>query len=466
MKPEAAVPEMRFSRIRAARSLPDGVPGLALRRAILGRLADAIRQAEPQIAAALAQDLGRNASETALVEILPLLQEIAHARRNLGRWMRPRRLRTGLSGLGTRARLMTEPKGTCLILAPWNYPFVLALGPLVSCLAAGNGAILKPSELAPASAALIARLVADAVDPDLATVIEGDKAMAERLLALPFDHIFFTGSPEVGRVVMAAAARHLASVTLELGGKSPCIVGPGADLDQAARWIVFGKFVNAGQTCIAPDHVLVHDSLQDGLRAALRRAVEQAYPGGLAATDLGAIVTDSHTARLTGMLGEALAQGARLVCGGAARNRRIAPTIVEAVPEGCTLDRAEIFGPILPLIPYSDLDQALTRINDRPKPLAIYVFDRDKALIDRVLTETRSGAVGVNLTMLQFSNPRLPFGGIGTSGLGAAHGEWGFRAFSHEKPVLRNHLSPVPLLFPPYGARGARLMGWARRLMG
>ncbi|OHC49899.1 MAG: aldehyde dehydrogenase [Rhodobacteraceae bacterium GWF1_65_7] len=380
--------------------------------------------------------------------------------------MRPRRLRTGLSGLGTRARLMPEPKGTCLILAPWNYPFVLALGPLVSCLAAGNGAIVKPSELAPASAALIARLVADAVDPDLATVIEGDKIMAERLLALPFDHIFFTGSPEVGRVVMAAAARHLASVTLELGGKSPCIVGPGADLDQAARWIVFGKFVNAGQTCIAPDHVLVHDSVQDGLRAALRRAVEQAYPGGLAASDLGAIVNDSHTARLTGMLGEALAQGARLVCGGAARNRRIAPTIVEAVPEGCTLDRAEIFGPILPLIPYSDLDQALARINDRPKPLAIYVFDRDRALIDRVLTETRSGAVGVNLTMLQFSNPRLPFGGIGTSGLGAAHGEWGFRAFSHEKPVLRNHLSPVPLLFPPYGARGARLIGWARRLLG
>ncbi|MDZ7909131.1 MAG: aldehyde dehydrogenase family protein [Gemmobacter sp.] len=466
MKPEAALPEMRFSRIRAARSLPDGVPGLALRRAILGRLADGIRRAEPQIVAALAQDLGRNASETALVEILPLLQEIAHARRNLGRWMRPRRLRTGLSGLGTRALLMTEPKGTCLILAPWNYPFVLALGPLVSCLAAGNGAIIKPSELAPASAALIAGLVADAVDPDLATVIEGDKTMAERLLALPFDHIFFTGSPEVGRVVMAAAARHLASVTLELGGKSPCIVGPGADLDQAARWIVFGKFVNAGQTCIAPDHVLVHDSQQDGLRAALRRAVERAYPGGLAARDLGAIVSDSHTARLTGMLGEALAEGARLVCGGAARNRRIAPTIVEAMPEGCTLDRAEIFGPILPLIPYSDLDQALARINDRPKPLAIYVFDRDKAMIDRVLRETSSGAVGVNLTMLQFSNPRLPFGGIGTSGLGAAHGEWGFRAFSHEKPVLRNHLSPVPLLFPPYGARGARLIGWARRLLG
>lgn len=466
MKSEAIAPEAGFALIRAARAQAGRVPGLAERRAILARLAAALQRAEPEIAAALASDLGRSPAETALVELLPLLQEIGHARRNLRRWMRPRRLATGLAGLGTSARLQPEPKGCCLILAPWNYPFALSLGPLASCLAAGNAAIVKPSELAPASAALIARLVAESLPPDLVTVVEGDRAVAERLLALPFDHIFFTGSPEVGRQVMAAAARHLASVTLELGGKSPCIVGPGADVEQAARWIVFGKFTNAGQTCIAPDHVLVHDSCHDALRAALRREVERAYPGGLAAPDLATIVSDRHAARLTGLLGEALAQGARLLCGGAARGRKIAPTIIEAVPDGCGLDREEIFGPILPLIRFDDLDQALARINARPKPLALYLFDRDAARIDRVLRETRSGSVGVNLTLLQFSNPALPFGGIGPSGFGAAHGEWGFRAFSHEKPVLRNHWSPVPLLFPPYGLRSARLAGWARRLLG
>lgn len=440
--------------------------GLTERRAALARLAGAIRARQAEIVAALATDFGKPEAEVVLTEILPLLQEIAHTSRHLGRWMRPRRVRAGLSAFGTSAQIVTEPKGTCLIIAPWNYPLNLALGPLISCLAAGNSAILKPSELTPATSALIADIVAETFANDLVAVIEGGKEVAEALLALPFDHIFFTGSPEVGSRVMAAAAKTLASVTLELGGKSPCIIGPGADLAQAAKWIAFGKFTNAGQTCIAPDHVLVHASVAAPFKAALRHAINRLYPGGLASPDLTLVINDRHAQRLTHLLGEALDMGARLVTGGPSRGRRILPTVIEAVTPEMGLDRDEIFGPILPLLIYDDLPDALARIAARPKPLALYVFEKDRGLVEQVIAGSTSGSVGVNLTMLQFSHPFLPFGGVNRSGLGAAHGRWGFRAFSHEKAVLRNRFSPVPLLFPPYTARVRRLIALAQRMLG
>jgi len=435
--------------------------GLAARRAALGRLAQAVQGAESAICDALAADLGRAPAESLLVEVTPLLQDIAEARRHLPRWMRPRRVRGGLVGLGTVARLVPEPRGRALIIAPWNYPVSLALGPLVSALAAGCSAIIKPSELAPATSALIARLVADCFPPDLVAVVEGDKDVATRLLALPFDHIFFTGSPAVGRVVMAAAARHLTSVTLELGGKSPCIIGPGADLASAARWVAFGKFANAGQTCIAPDHLFVHDSVAAPFKAVLLAEIARIYPGG---RDLAAIVSDRHATRLRDMLAEALNRGARLLTGGPGQGRQMPPSVLEALAPDTPLACEEIFGPILPILPFSDIETVISRINAGDKPLALYIFDHDRALIDRVVGGTSSGAVGVNLTMIHFSHPGLPFGGVGVSGQGQAHGRWGFLAFSHEKPVLENRFSPAPLLFPPYGARSRRMIGWVKRL--
>lgn len=437
--------------------------GIAERRAALARLGDALRGRQAEILAALAADFGKPEAEVLLTEILPLMQEIGHARRNLGRWARVRRVAPGLSGLGTSARLRPEAKGVCLIIAPWNYPLSLALGPLVSCLAAGNSAIVKPSELTPATSAVIARLVGECFPEDLVAVAEGGREVAEGLLTLPFDHIFFTGSPEVGRVVMAAAARHLTSVTLELGGKSPCIVGPDAVLDRAARWIAFGKFANAGQTCIAPDHVFVHDSVAEAFRTALGRAISRLYPGGVAARDLVQVVNETHLARLTGLLGDALAKGARLVAGGAAEGRRIAPTVIENITPDMAIDGQEIFGPVLPLMTYSDIGTVISRINARPKPLALYIFARDRGLVRRIVAETSSGSVGVNLTMLQFSHPNLPFGGVNTSGIGAAHGEAGFRAFSHDKAVLANRFSPAGLFFPPYTPRMRRMVEAALR---
>ncbi|MBL8563263.1 MAG: aldehyde dehydrogenase family protein [Gemmobacter sp.] len=425
--------------------------GLPERRAALARLEAVIRARQGEICDAIAQDLGRPAGESLLVEVLPLMQEIGQARRQLRRWMRPRRVWGGLAGLGTRARLVPQAKGVALIVAPWNYPVSLALGPLVSALAAGCAAVVKPSELAPASAAMVSRIVAEAFDPDLVAVVEGDRDVATRLLALPFDHIFFTGSPEVGKVVMAAAARTLASVTLELGGKSPCIIGPGADLAAAARWVAFGKRINAGQTCIAPDHLLVHEAVAAPFLAALQAE----YARGDSATR---IITPRHAGRLRALLAEAEAMGARRITGGPGEGCAMPAVILEGMPEGSALTREEIFGPILPVVTWAGEAALLERLGAADVPLSLYLFERDRARIDRICRAVAAGAVGVNLTLLQFSHAGLPFGGKGRSGQGQAHGAWGFAAFSHLMPVLENRFSPARLLMPPLGAKGRRLL--------
>lgn len=441
--------------------------GLAGRRAALARLRDTLRRREDDIAAALAADFAKPRPEVILTEILPVLQEIVHTSRNLRRWMRPRRLWPTLGTLGTSARIRPEPRGVCLIIAPWNYPLNLALRPLVSALAAGNSAIVKPSELTPATAALIADIVAETFPPDLVTVIQGGPEVAQRLLELPFDHIFFTGSPEVGSIVMAAAAKTHASVTLELGGKSPTIVGPGADIAGAARWVAWGKFANAGQTCIAPDHVFVHRSVAAAFTDAVRAEIARAYgPAPAATPDYARIVNDRHAARLRGLLDDATGKGARILAGGEADGRFLAPTLIEAIAPGMDIDRQEIFGPVLPILTYDDIADVIDRINARHKPLALYVFDRERAFAERIIAATSSGGVGVNLTMLHYSHPDLPFGGVNTSGIGAAHGHHGFRAFSHEKAIMTNRFSAIPLLFPPYTERVARLVGMAKRLFG
>lgn len=441
--------------------------GLAERKAALARLRDVIVRREAELIAAMAADFAKPAPEVLLTELMPVLAEIAHARRHLRGWMRPRRVRPTLAALGTSARIRPEPRGVCLVIAPWNYPLNLALSPLVSALAAGNSVIVKPSELTPATSAAIAALVAEAFSPDLVAVVEGDAAVAQELLELPFDHIFFTGSPEVGKIVMAAAARTLASVTLELGGKSPAIVGPSADIARAARWIAWGKFANAGQTCIAPDHVLVHASVAERLKQALQAEIVRAYGADAAArkatADYARIVNDRHASRLAGLLADAVAKGARVLAGGAADGRFIEPTLIDAVTPAMDIDRQEIFGPVLPLMVFEDLDVAIERINAGPKPLALYVFDADRAFVDRVIEQTSSGGVGVNLAVIQFSHLNLPFGGVNNSGLGASHGVYGFRAFSHEKPILTNRWSAIPGFFPPYEGRAGTFIRFMYR---
>ena len=456
---------LAFSRQRAGVVTRRQDFGLAGRRDALARLAAAIRRNESALIAAMAADFGKPEAEVVLTELMPVLQEIRHASRHLRGWMRPRRVGPTLATFGTSARIRPEARGVCLIIAPWNYPFSLALGPLVSALAAGNSAIIKPSEMTPATSSLIARLVEETFSPDLVTVVEGGVQASQALLALPFDHIFFTGSPAVGRIVMAAAAKTLASVTLELGGKSPTIIGPHADLKGAARWIAFGKFANAGQTCIAPDHVFVHQSVKEGFLSALRKQIARSY-GQDGSPHLAQIVNDQHADRLSGLLRDAVAKGARVTLDGGGQGRDIRPTLIEAITPEMQIDHEEIFGPILPIISYDDIDDVIRRINDRPKPLALYIFDGQRARINRIIAATSSGSVGVNLTMAQFTHPGLPFGGVNSSGIGAAHGRHGFNAFSHQRAILSNHFSALPLIFPPYTERVKRLIGLIKRLLG
>jgi aldehyde dehydrogenase (NAD+) len=455
-----------FARIKAGNDARRLVFGLTERRAALDKLAGMVRRNEGAILTALQADLGRPAAEAILMDYLNTLQEIRHARRHLRRWMRPRRVWPTLATFGSSARVEVQPRGTCLIIAPWNLPFHLALGPLASCLAAGNAAIVKPSELTPVSSALIARMIGETFPPDLVSVIEGDKAVAEDLLSLPFDHIFFTGSPAVGRIVMAAAAKTLASVTLELGGKSPVIVGPDADLKQAADWITFGKFLNAGQNCISPDHLYVHVSVKDAFLALLKTRIARAFGTGAASPHLTRIVSPAHAARLSALIADALAKGADPVLADGQDGTAMGPHLLENTTPDMRLMQEEIFGPILPILTFDSIDPVIAAINAGDKPLALYIFDRDVARVEEVTRRTSSGAVGVNLTLVQYSHLNLPFGGVNTSGIGAAHGLAGFRAFSHERAVLRNRFMLLPVLFPPYGARVMRLLGLVKRILG
>ena len=313
---------------------------------------------------------------------------------------------------------------------------------------------------------LIASIVAECFPADLVTVINGDKEVATALLELPFDHIFFTGSPAVGSIVMAAAAKNLSSVSLELGGKSPAVIGPGADLKQAADWVTFGKFTNAGQTCIAPDHLFVHDSIRDEFVAILRARISRAYGEGGKSPFLARIVNAGHATRLRGLLSDASAKGARTIMGEAGQGNDMPPTLIEAITPEMQIDHQEIFGPILPIFSFCDPDAVIARINSRPKPLSLYIFERNRGFADHIIESTSSGSVGINLTMLQFSHGGLPFGGVNHSGMGAAHGEFGFRAFSHQRAILSNRFSALPVLFAPYGRRVKWLVGVVKRLLG
>ena len=398
-------------------------------------------------------DFGKPPGEVDLAEILPVCLEANDAIRNLKKWMKPRRVRPTLLTLGTRSHVQYQPKGRCLIIGPFNYPVNLTLGPLVSAVAAGNTAIVKPSELTPHLSALIAEVVQEVFSKDEVAVLQGDAQLAIELQKLPFDHVFFTGSPAIGKQVMAAAASHLASVTLELGGKSPTIVDASADLRLAARNIMWAKFANAGQTCIAPDHVYVHQSIKDEWVNCCRRELEKAWGSSLQeqrdSPYLARIVNTRHASRLGTLLQDATARGARVLSGGAAmpEARFVQPTLLDQAPADARVMREEIFGPLLPVIGFESLDEVIADINANPKPLALYIYSRNCANIERVLGQTTSGGACVNHSLVQFLHGRLPFGGVNNSGIGNAHGHYGFKTFSHERGVVQTLLPVAATLF-------------------
>jgi aldehyde dehydrogenase (NAD+) len=434
----------------------------AMRIAKLEKLEAAVLAHREAIIRALAVDLGKPESEAELFDILPVISGIRHARRHLKSWMKPKRAAPTLLAFGTRARVRHEPRGVGLIIAPWNYPVSLLLGPLTSAIAAGCPAIVKPSEISAACSAVVTQLIRETCEPQEIAVFEGDASVSTALLDLPFDHIFFTGSPAVGKIVMTAAARHLTSITLELGGKSPAIVDESADIAKAAKSIAWGKFTNCGQTCIAPDYAYVHESRLAQFIEGMKQAIAKMYGDPARSPDYCRIINDRHFERISSLIDDALNRGATILTGGERdkAEKFIAPTLLADMDDSAAIMGEEIFGPVLPIFAYRDLAGPLAAINARSKPLALYVFARDRARIDRVVQETSAGGSCVNASVVQFGHNNLPFGGIGNSGLGNSHGFYGFRTFSHERAVLEDKFSVLPMLFPPYTEPVKRMIQW------
>ncbi|MGN6519914.1 MAG: coniferyl aldehyde dehydrogenase [Dokdonella sp.] len=451
----------QHARLRDAQAR-SGAPDLSTRKRRLRALETLIRDHRAQIAEAIAADFGRRpAEETDLLEVFPSLSGIRYARAHLRRWMRPRRRWAGFWFLPARTELRPQPLGVVGIIVPWNYPLYLAAGPLTDALAAGNRVMLKTSELTPAFATLLAELVARHFEPDEVVVVNGDVDVARAFSALPFDHLLFTGSTAVGREVMRAAAANLVPVTLELGGKSPAIIGEGARLPHAIERIVLGKMLNAGQTCIAPDYVLLPRARVQEFIDGARAAVGRLYPQLAANPQYAGIANERHHARLGELRDAAVEQGAvaHELAEAPKDARVIAPTLLTGVDDRMGVMQQEIFGPLLPLVPYDSVDEAIAYVNARPHPLALYVFDDRGAVVRRVLDATLAGGVSVNDTILHIAQHHLPFGGVGASGMGAYHGEDGFRTFSRMKPVFRQaRWNLVGLLNPPYGTMFRRML--------
>jgi aldehyde dehydrogenase (NAD+) len=441
------------------------------RIARLEKLKAGILARREALADALYADFRKPRAEAETTEVLPVLMELTHTVKHLKTWMKPHRVATPLLLTGTTSEVRYEPKGVVLVLAPWNYPFALALNPLVAAVAAGNCVMLKPSEKTPHTAAFIAALMHDTFDPSEVAVVQGGADVGDALLRLPFDHFFFTGGPRVGQKVMAAAAQHMASVTLELGGKSPAVVDPTADVKAAAERIAWGKFLNAGQTCIAPDYVFVHASREEAFLSELKEAVERFYgkseEARRASPDLCRLVDDAAFARVRGLLDRTVQAGARVVAGGVvdASSRYIAPTVLADVAPDAPVMEEEIFGPVLPVLRYEQLETVVDAIRGGGKPLAMYIFSQHEGTVERLLRQTTAGGTVVNNTVIHVTNPNLPFGGVGMSGVGAYHGEVGFRELSHARAVVRQgRASLANFFFPPYTGKAQQLARLASRL--
>jgi coniferyl-aldehyde dehydrogenase len=445
-------------------------PDRAQRMADMAALREAVVRRMPDLVAAMQADFGhRSRHESLISDGVIVLQEIDHVRKHLRRWMRPKRRFADWLFWPARTELQYRAVGVVGIISPWNYPVNLGLVPLVTAIAAGNHVMLKPSEYTPHTSRALTELFAEVFPPERVSVVEGGAELAARFAALPFDHLFFTGSTAVGRKVMAAAAPNLTPLTLELGGKSPAIIAADYPIETAAARIAAGKFFNAGQTCIAPDYVLVPRAKRDALVDALRQCVERSYPDFSQNQDFTSIINEGHFNRLRGLVDEARAAGARIISlpNDAAHDparRRFAPTLVLDAPLDSRLMQEEIFGPVLPLVPYDDLDQALQLIAALPRPLALYHFDHDRKRTRRVIAAQLAGGVNVNDCLLQFGQTHLPFGGIGPSGMGQYHGHAGFLAMSKQLPIMYQSRWPSwALMRPPYGKLAERLIGWLVR---
>ncbi len=450
-----------------------GAPDARSRIDALTRLERMLIDNRSAFGAAISADFGnRSLTETDMLEIVPALNAIRHARRNVTRWMKPEKRHVGVQFQPGKATVRYQPLGVVGIMAPWNYPLLLCVAPMVDAIAAGNRVMVKPSEYTPAFSSLLARLAGEAFPPTHVAVVQGGPEIAAAFSALPFDHLLFTGSTATGRKVAMAAAANLTPVTLELGGKSPAIVCPDADLGKAAKSIAFGKFINGGQTCIAPDYVLIDEARADAFVDVMVDRVRRSYRTVANNPDYTSMISERHQSRLLAAIGEAEAAGARVVRvhgSETASGRAIGPVLVRGAPADGLLMSEEIFGPVLPIVTYRDLGQAMAQINARDRPLALYAFTRSQGSLERVLGGTISGGVTVNGTILHIAQDDLPFGGVGPSGIGAYHGFDGFKRFSHARSVFEiGFMNGFEMLAPPYGQLAKRaanvLIGRGKRV--
>jgi aldehyde dehydrogenase (NAD+) len=435
------------------------------RIARLSSLEDWILANRAEIIKAIYSDFKKPSLEVESQEIFVILSEIRHAKKHLRKWMKPNRVRSTLPLLMTRGWTEYAPKGVVLIISPWNFPFLLSIGPLISAIAAGNRAVLKPSEISMNTSLVIKKIINDLFPEDEVAVFCGKREVATQLLKYPFDHIFFTGSTEVGKIVMSAAASHMSSVTMELGGKSPAVVDETADLTDAAQKIVWGKFMNGGQTCVAPDYVLVHQTVSKQLIQLLKVQLEEYYGKDeaqrAANPDFARVIDSRHYLRLKNLMENSLHNGAKMITGTLPDkgDMYIPPTILSEISSDSTIMQEEIFGPILPVLEYRSFEEAIKLANDNGAPLAVYLFSKDKKAARTLFSMTRSGTGGINEVLIQFIHPNLPFGGTGLSGFGKAHGFAGFKSFSNERSFIKgNRWNPLKLLYPPY-------TGWKKKIV-
>ncbi len=424
---------------------------ISFRKEQLKKLSKAIKSYESDILEALYTDLGKNKVEAYATEIGITLKSIKNARKELKNWTKTKNVDTPLYLFPTKSYIKKEPYGTVLIIAPFNYPFQLVFEPLIGAIAAGNTAIIKPSELTPNVARVIKRLINETFDANYIEVIEGGIEETQTLIHLPFDYVFFTGSENVGKIVYQAASENLVPVTLEMGGKSPVIVDETANIKVASERICFGKFTNAGQTCVAPDYILVHESVKDDLITALSKTLREFYGQNIQQSpDYGRIVNLKHYNRLTSLLNSAQMN---IVFGGHSDEdeRYIEPTLLDHVTNDSAIMQEEIFGPILPILTYQSLDEAIAFIHQRPKPLSLYLFSEDENATQRVINELSFGGGAINDTLMHLANPKLPFGGVGASGMGRYHGKYSFDTFTHEKSyIFKSTRLESGVHLPPY----------------
>lgn len=436
-----------------------------LRIAKLEKVMAWIYENQAKIRQAVYADFKKPAPEVDITEIYITLQEIKHAIKHLHNWMKPKRIRRTLTTITTRSHIRYESKGVVLIISPWNFPFMLAMGPFVSALAAGNCIILKPSELSPNTSRLLGEMIQQLFPENEAAVFEGDKTVASELLKKPFDHIFFTGSTDVGKIVMRAASENLTSVTLELGGMNAVILDETWDIRDAVQKIIAGKFVNAGQMCICPNHIFVHKNQYGKFLNILKRQIERTYGRSKDERqeneDFSRIINRNHFNRLRDLIDDAVQKSAKIEIGGEVNEKEnyISPSILTNVNQNSRIIREEIFGPLLPVIPYNSLDEVIKTLNDQPTPLTLYIFSKSRDNVEKILSQTSSGNCCINEIGQQFFHPNFPFGGRNQSGMGNAHGFYGFKAFSYERPVLKQtRFSPLKLIYPPFTKFSRRLI--------